>query len=56
MSGKTPTCMESGLINGLIEECLQENMTMIKSMDLEFMHGQMIENTKDGGRKGSKMD
>lgn len=39
-----------------MEECLQVSTIMIKSMDLEFMHGLTIENTKVGGRKENKTD
>jgi len=54
-NGKTQICMGSALTNGLMDEFLQENMIMIKSMDMESMPGLMIENTKVGGKKESKM-
>jgi hypothetical protein len=54
-SGKTPTCMELAPTNGQTDESSQESMTMIRNMASAYTHGQMIESTKDGGRKENRM-
>jgi len=55
VNGKIQTCMELVHINGQMDEFLQENTKMTRSMDLEFMLGLMIESTRDGGRRENKM-
>jgi hypothetical protein len=41
--------MEKVFIHGKMEGNMKVNINMIKSMDMEFMHGQMVENMMDNG-------
>ena len=48
-SGKEIICMGKGCLIGLTEEVMKESIMMIRKKDLEYIHGQMVDNTQDNG-------
>jgi hypothetical protein len=53
--GKVTLWMNSEYILGKMEECTKVSTRRIKSMDLVYIHGQMVDSTLANGKMGSNM-
>jgi hypothetical protein len=54
-SGKPTTCMEEECMCGKMEGNMKVTISMIRSMDMAFTHGQMDANTLETGKTANKM-
>ena len=49
VNGKITICRDSEFTNGMMEECIKDNIKMIKKMDMEYIVGKIRDNIKDIG-------